>query len=275
MGLQSHYVGQSGLSTLQNASSVLRLFASGSADISVTEVHRLLDMPKSSAGRLLQHMRMAGFLDLVGTGPRYRLGSVVLDAARADRERSSLASVAEVLLSEICRATGHTGYISALVGNEIMVLRSCPGTKPLQVITPLGQKSPAAETAIGRALLAHIPRKSLDKLYGEWHAPRSSRSPSTFDGLRDELANVRAAGYAESHDEAVPGVGSTAVAISDRDGSEMLGICVSYPASDTSAHEKALIARTMLELIDVTAARAGEPIRVKAGGSIRNVMKNV
>jgi DNA-binding IclR family transcriptional regulator len=101
------------------------------------------------------------------------------------------------------------------------------------------------------------------------------RSPSTFDGLRDELANVRAAGYAESHDEAVPGVGSTAVAISDRDGSEMLGICVSYPASGTSAHEKALIARTMLELIDATASRAGEPIRVMATGSTRNVMKNV
>lgn len=225
--------------TLRKAVQVLRQFNGETEDISVTEIHRALGMPKSSAGRLLQQMREVGLLDHVGMGPRYRLGSLLFELVRSELERNSLASLAESALSEICKETGHTGYVSTLSGSDIVVLRSHRGTHALQVVTPLGMRMPAAETAIGRAMLAQLPIANVRRLYAEWQAPRSPNSPASLDALLEELARVRKQGYAVSLDEAVPGVGSTAVAVVERGGPGMLGICVSYSASYIDAQERA------------------------------------
>lgn len=246
------------MTTLENAAAVLRQFTGGATDISVTETHRLLGMPKSSVGRLLQHMRHAGFLDVVDVGPRYRLGSLIIELARYDRERHSLANLAEEVLAEICKATGHTGYVSALSGTDIVVLRSHAGTRPLQVVTPLGQRMPAAETAIGRALLAHLSESQIRKLYSTWRQPQSTNSPASLDQLLGVLEDVREFGHAVSFDEAVPGVGSTAMALIDRSRSEMLGVCVSYAASQVDADEKARLADVIEGVIRSLAEKTGQ-----------------
>src|ERR1700752_4023031 len=66
------------MSTLANAVAVLRLFASDRVELTVTDVARALDMPKSSVSRLLKSMRDAGLLTGAGAGaaPRYRLGNL-------------------------------------------------------------------------------------------------------------------------------------------------------------------------------------------------------
>lgn len=246
------------MSTLENAAAVLRLLQEGDAEeISVTEVHRALGMPKSTAGRLLHHMRQVGFLDAAGTGPRYRLGALVFELARRDQERHSLAALAEAALSEICRKTGHTGYVSTLSGTDIVVLRSQVGTRALQVVTPLGMRMPAAETAIGRAMLAQLSASELRRLYKEWASPTSPNSPSNFEELVTRLQRVRELGYAESLDEAVPNVGSTAVAVVERRGSGMIGVCVSYAASHVDAREREQLGRTIQMAVDGVAESTG------------------
>src|SRR5690606_30853977 len=157
----------------------------------------------------------------------------------SDQERNSLASLAEAALSEICKKTGHTGYVSTLSGTDIVVLRSHRGTHALQVVTPLGMRMPAAETAIGRAMLAQLPDADVRRLYADWRAPRSPNSPASLEALVEKLGEVRRQGYAVSLDEAVPEVGSTAVAVVERGGQGMLGVCVSYSTSHVSAQERA------------------------------------
>ena len=254
------------MSTLENAAAVLRLLQGGHAmEISVTEVHRSLGMPKSTAGRLLQHMRQVGFLDFVGKGPRYRLGSLIFELAQRDQERNSLASLAETALSEICKETGHTGYVSTLSGTDIVVLRSHLGTRALQVVTPLGMRMPAAETAIGRALLAQLSGGDLRRLYADWKQPASPNSPVSLDELLAKLQRVRELGYAESCDEAVPSVGSTAVAVVERSGSDMIGVCVSYSAAHVDASERMELADIIRSSVNKIARATGRILPVSEG----------
>jgi IclR family KDG regulon transcriptional repressor len=235
------------VTVLQNAAAVLRLFESGRANISVTEAHRLLGMPKSSAARLLQHMREAGFVDMAGNGRRYQIGSLIFHVARQDRARTPLVDLAEEALGEICGNTGHTGYVSVLDGIEIVVLRFRPGSRTLQVVTPVGQRMLASETAIGRALLARLSDDEVRERYSAGVTATSRKSPQTLTALLRVLAHVREQGWADSSEEALPGVGSTAVAVRDRHNDEMLGFCVSYSAPHITADEGRQVAELLTE----------------------------
>jgi hypothetical protein len=73
------------MSILDNAASVLRCFGAGCPSVTVTEVTRLLGLPKTSASRLLRAMREAGMLETIGATKQHRHGRLMLDLAAAFR----------------------------------------------------------------------------------------------------------------------------------------------------------------------------------------------
>lgn len=219
------------MSTLENAISILRLFNSERDELTVTEAARLLNMPKSSVGRLLTNMRDLGLLDGSGRQPRYRIGPLFFEISQQYRLRSSLIEKAESVMTGLCSETGHTGYVSILQGTEVLVMRVRPGSHALRVVTPPGQRLPACETAIGRSLLARLPVERVRALYPKGLSSLKPNSPQSLEDLLKSLATVRRRGWAESLDEAVPGVGSTSIAVEDCVDHEMVGICLTYSAS--------------------------------------------
>src|SRR5437879_2232687 len=109
------------MSSLSNAVSVLRLFSTERPKLSVTDVSRLLGMPKSSASRLLKSMRAEGLLlSHVGATPRYRVGHVFFEISRLYGRNSTLMDLADREAAGICRTTRHGGYISILDGADVL-----------------------------------------------------------------------------------------------------------------------------------------------------------
>jgi IclR family transcriptional regulator, KDG regulon repressor len=218
------------MTTFSNAVAVLRLFSPERDELSVTEVSRLLKMPKSSASRLLRAMRQEGLLIGVGTTPRYRLGHLLFEIACLHGRSTSVMEAAEIALTDICNDTRQGGYISVLDGADILVLRVFRANEPLRVVTPLGTRLSAYETANGRAILARMRDEEVRALWPGPFKPRSPNSPQSIDELLRALDQVRCTGWCESMDESVAGVGSVAIGLVDPENHETLGVCVSFPA---------------------------------------------
>ena len=219
------------MSTLENSIAVLRLFNAERHELTVTEASRILTMPKSSVARLLTNMRDLGLLEGSGRQPRYRIGPLFFEISQQYRLRSSLIEKAESVITSLSGETGHTGYVSILQGTEVLVMRVKPGSHALRVVTPPGQRLPACETAIGRSLMARLTDERVRALYPNGLSSSKPTSPQSLDELLKSLATVRRRGWAESLDEAVPGVGSTSIAIEDSVDHEMVGLCLTYSAS--------------------------------------------
>jgi DNA-binding IclR family transcriptional regulator len=234
------------MSALSNAVGVLRLFSARS-ELSVTEVARLLGMPKSSASRLLKSMLREGLLVGVGNTPRYRPGHVFFEVSRLYGQRSTLMDLAEAALDGICRETRHGGYISLLDGADVLVLRVFRGTEPLRVVTPLGSRSPAFASSTGRTLLARLSEEAVRALHLNALEPPSPSAPQTLEELLARLERIRRVGWCEAIDEAVPGVGSVAVSVADPGGAEALAFCVSFPAQMAPELERRRFAALLIE----------------------------
>lgn len=203
-------------------------------------------MPKSSASRLLKAMLREGLLSRVEGSAKYKVGNLLFEVASLYRLNSSLIGAADEALSAVCRATGHTGYISILDGSDVLVIRMHQGSHALRVFTPLGQRAPAFATSTGRALLARVSDADVRALHSEQFIPPSPNSPQSIDDLIALLAEVRQRGWAEAFDEAIPGVGSISTAVSDAEAGERLSMCISFPSSTISQAEKNRIATLLV-----------------------------
>lgn len=198
-------------------------------------------MPKSSASRLLKAMLREGLLSRVESSAKYKVGNLLFEVARLYRLNSSLIGAADEALSAVCRATGHTGYISILDGSDVLVIRMHQGSHALRVFTPLGQRAPAFATSTGRALLARLGDGDVRALYAEGFVPPSPNAPQSIDDLIALLAEVRSRGWAEAFDEAIPGVGSISTAVVDGEAGERLSMCISFPSSTILPAERSRI----------------------------------
>lgn len=246
------------MSALSNVVSILRLFSAERSELSVSEVARLLGMPKSSASRLLKTMLREGLLASASNTPRYQLGHLFFEVSRLYGRRSTLMDLAEAALDGICRETRNGGYISLLDGADVLVVRVLRGTEPLQVVTPLGSRSPAFATSTGRTLLARLSEEAVRALHPTPLVPPSPSAPETLGELLERLNRIRRIGWCEAIDEAIPGVGSVAVSVADPENAETLAFCVSFPAHMVPDLERRRFAGLLSEQAKRIASRFGD-----------------
>ena len=208
------------MSILNNAADVLRLFAAGQPDLTVTEVTAQLGIPKANASRLLKAMRDCGMLETVGDTRRHRPGRLMLDLASAFKHASGLIRGASEVVAEVSARFGHTGYVSLREGREVTGVADFPGTNTLRVMGAVGRRLMAEKSATGRSLLARLSDDEVKRLYD---------GDDGLPALLDRLGAIRAQGFSFSSQEATPGVDAIAIAVTNPTTDEAVSLCMVYP----------------------------------------------
>ncbi|MFC4273917.1 IclR family transcriptional regulator [Achromobacter aloeverae] len=220
------------MSILDSATDVLRLLARSGRDLTVTDVVNGLDVPKSSASRVLKQMMECGLLERDVRTLAYRPSLLMLELSHQVRASSSTLDRMEEALQSLVQETGHTGYISVLdeTGRHVVVLRVRHGSHPLRVVTWPGHRSLAVAVSTGRTLLARLPDDALARVYGKDYPSVPDRAPASLPALLERLEQVRRDGWSIAIDEALPGVGSISCSVADPDSGETLAFCLSFPS---------------------------------------------
>ena len=224
------------MSTLENASAVLKLFnrsglTQGQPGLTFTDVVEALGLPKSTVSRLLSTMENEGLLERDAETRCFHVGRMLLSLA-SHYLSPPLVDGASSIMARLATESSCTGYISVLEGREIMVMRMFQGRMFIQVVTPPGSRLPAAETSVGRAILARYSDDFVRKLYaGAWQVS-SPNSPQTLEQLLAELARIREQGYALARNETLQGISSLATTITNKHRGETVALCLSFPSQN-------------------------------------------
>ncbi|MBB1627296.1 IclR family transcriptional regulator [Achromobacter sp. UMC71] len=234
------------MASLENAAIILRLINSLHRKVTVTDLVEHLDMPKSSASRLLAQMKDLGLLEREDSTRAYGPGVIILELSRLVRETTTLSAQMQDALKRLTAQSGHTGYISVLEGRDIMVLHVQQGTQPLRVTTYPGHRSPSWATSTGRVLLARDSDADVAKRLGKQLPFISDNAPRTVQDVQALLQGVRESGYAVAINEAVPGVASISCAVSDPVSMERFAMCLSFPAAQADAASVQALAADLL-----------------------------
>jgi DNA-binding IclR family transcriptional regulator len=252
------------MSALTNAIEILRCFSTARPDLSFADVMTLTGKPKSSTSRLLRSLRDCGLLEQDRHSRRYRPGLLTFELGRLHRAHDDLIGMAERELREVCARTGHTGYIAVLDGYQQVVLRIVPGSNPLRVVSPPGQRTAALITSNGRAMLARLTDEEIRARVPADYPKLPRNSPQNFQQLIARLNEIRQTGVSEAADEAIEGVGSQGFALASGETGELIGIAVSYSVQATTAAERANVRRELSAMADKLRRMSGDPLRQAA-----------
>jgi DNA-binding IclR family transcriptional regulator len=248
------------MSALTNAIDILRCFSAARPDLSFADVMALTGKPKSSTSRLLRSLRDCGLLEQDPHTRRYRPGLLTFELGRLHRAHDDLLGLAERELRHVCARTGHTGYIAVLDGFEQVVLRIAPGSNPLRVVNPPGQRTPALMTSNGRAMLARLSDADIRARVPTPYPKLPRNSPQTFVELMARLNEIRRTGVSDAADESIEGVGSQGFALASGETGELIGIAISYSVQATTADERAQVRKELAAMAAKLGRLTGDPL---------------
>jgi DNA-binding IclR family transcriptional regulator len=199
----------------------------------LVELARDVSLHPSTAHRLLASLIDCGYAMQSPTTGRYRLGRKVLELASGSKARDArLRAITRPHLETIRATLDETTNLIALDGLAAVYLDQVESQRAVRLFAEPGRRVPAHTSGGGKAILAHQDDGLLEKLYaGEPFVRLTSRTITTADGLRQELARVRRRGYALDNEEYEEGVSCVAAPIFDNLGGACAAISVSAPSA--------------------------------------------
>ncbi|AWZ09078.1 MULTISPECIES: IclR family transcriptional regulator [unclassified Streptomyces] len=187
---------------LEKSMRILEAVAAPGGPHRLTGVAAAAAVPKSSTYRILASLIEQGFVrseaeSRYGVGPRLRgLSALVSGGEPAGVEQ---------ILRELQQSTGQAVHLALHSGETITYIRKLESDQPFRTASRIGMRMPLHTTAIGKCILAHLPRAEVRELLSAAGLPR--RTPNTITGaeaLEAELASVRERGFALDDEENEP-----------------------------------------------------------------------
>jgi IclR family KDG regulon transcriptional repressor len=218
-----------GVKSAERTLDLLELLA-GSTDrpLSLIEITKRLDIPKSSVHGLLKTLEARGYVRAEDGG--YGLGYKIFATGMSYINGVSLVDRASGIVADLNRRTGETVHLASLDGTEVFYLLIKESPHPFRMVSQVGIRLPAHLTAVGKALLAQLSTEEMLRRYeGKSLAVLTDNSIRNLSELLDELAVTRDRGYAVDNEESNLGVQCVACAIRDAQGLPVAAISVTAP----------------------------------------------
>lgn len=199
----------------------------------VTEIADYLGIPKSTTHDHLSTLVSLEFV--VKTENRYRLGARFLEYGGYTRENMKVYRVARPVIERLADETGeHANLLIEEHGRGIFLYKA-KGDNAVDLDTHPGMRVPLQTTALGKAILANLPRSKVEEIIDRHGLPKVTENTITDEeALYEELANIRERGYAIDRAERVEGMRCIAAPIKDREDQVLAAISVSVPMSRMS-----------------------------------------
>lgn len=194
-----------------------------------------LGLSTSTAHRLAAELLRQGMIARVGRG-RYDIGLTAVKLAAGRTFNSQLARTARPLVQHLSHRTGLTGHLGVLEDGMVTYLVKSPGAAVDSArFTQEGMQLEAYCSAVGKVLLAGLDPTQLDEYLSEGDfVSATTRTVTEVDGLRRELAKVRARGMAIDDREIADDMMCVAVPVCDEWGDVLAALSVSMTWSEKS-----------------------------------------
>jgi len=223
---------------VERALELLRVFAQGRAELTLSQIAERMRLHKSTVHRLALTLEKAGFLRRSPTTGAYSLGLKLLELGAVVLNSLELRTQARPHLERLRRDTGYTVHLGILDAGEVVYIDKIEGDTPVRIYSQVGRRAPAHCTGLGKALLAFQPAATVREVA----ATRGLRryTPETIisvSELLSELERVRERGYAVDMAEHEPLVHCVSAPIRDHNSEVIAAVSITLIAPSLSAAE--------------------------------------
>ncbi len=224
------------MSVLERATRILDRVCDANGPVTLTEISRSLEEPRSSIHRLLTDLASLGLLTRMD-GVTYLPGPHLAQWGEVAARSLDLAQVSRPILAQLRDRTGESVRLYVRDGDRRVCVATVEGTFELRHITPVGRRLPLRVGAAGKLILAHAsPELQRQELALAVTDPISAGALAS-QALERQLAEIRRTDWSVSTAEREEGLAAAAVPVRDRAGRVVAALSISGPSSRLSAQK--------------------------------------
>ncbi len=216
--------------SVERALRILTLFSHRQPVLGISELSRLMDLPKGTVHGLTRTLVEHGFLKQDEQTRKYRLGLKIHELGIVLSGTLELNQKAAGPCHQLSRRTSLLSRIGIWDGGSVVItLNTHPNPMPV-LPHQVGPRIHAYCSAIGKAILAFLDEQTLNAYLAR--TPLTAFTPSTITSrqkLIEDLKTARSRGYAVDREEAVQGLGCIGAPIFDRHGTVAGALSLSGP----------------------------------------------
>jgi IclR family acetate operon transcriptional repressor len=181
--------------SLDRAFEVMELLGAEPKGLTLAELSRVSDVPKSTLFRILITLELHRCVAQDGNG-RFRLSSRLWELGSHFLEQFDPYHVAASHMKNLANESGETVFLGRMDDGEVLYIRRMEAKNSVAIVKRLGQRVPAHSTATGMAILAFLPKDEVDEMVRK-HGLRAYNETTVTDYtiLQDRLAEIRSNGY--------------------------------------------------------------------------------
>jgi IclR family transcriptional regulator, acetate operon repressor len=226
------------MNSIEKTLAVLRALSSPDQPRRLAYIAERAGINKTTAHRILQTLTAEGYAVTSGDGT-YASGPALLALAGSALAGRDLGAVARPILENLQRQTGHSVHFAVRSGTVAAHLAKVEGRQSYRMASEVGMQVALHCTAIGKALLAGLPEEEMHAVITAT-SPLIRHTPATIvepRRLLEELAGVRARGYAIDDEENERDVRCVGAVVRDRHGVPIGAVSVSAPTFTLDSDE--------------------------------------
>ncbi|MEW6228195.1 MAG: IclR family transcriptional regulator [Bacillota bacterium] len=235
--------------TVDRAIRILEALAKGAhkKEFGVTEIADSLGLSKATVYRLLCALSEHQFVDKNPETQKYRLGWGIFEIGNKVPRANELQEVSRAEMVALCNVVHETINLAVRDGSDAIIIDKVDPDQLLRLGLEVGRREPLHATALGKVLLSECDEAALEAIYPQGDLPPLTKNTlSTVRGLKQELATVRANGYATDNEEFCPNVCCVAAPIRNYTGKIIAAMSVSGPAHRLTPYGMQEILPTLL-----------------------------
>ncbi|MTI79673.1 MAG: IclR family transcriptional regulator [Firmicutes bacterium] len=217
-------------SAVDRALLLLEMVANNKGGTTLTEMAKELNMPKSTAHRLLETLKARGFVEYQENSERYIIGLKSVEVGVSGLRNLGIVDVAVYYLCDLAESTGETSFLAVYNEGEMVYLYKVEGTQSIRTTAQLGSRKPVHATSLGKAVLSQLSLEEVDRILEEKGMERFTEHTITDrQEYHEELSKVRVQGYAEDREENEVGLTCFSVPVFNYTGQVVGAISIAGP----------------------------------------------
>jgi IclR family transcriptional regulator, pca regulon regulatory protein len=248
--------------SLERGLAILSCFTPARPVLGIADIADHLGMSRSTTHRYVITLVALGYLEQ-GASRKYRLGLRVTDLGMAALNSTGLREHSRPYIQELRQRTSYAVSLAVLDGADILYVDRAPSFRHGRGRSDLdlhpGSRLPAYCTSMGKLLLANLPDPEQRELFTSMKLTK--RGPNTITSkraLRDELEEVRTAGFAVNDEELGPELYSISAPVRNEDREVVAAI-------DMAAHSSMISLEEMVDALGPHLVSTADRISARLG----------
>jgi DNA-binding IclR family transcriptional regulator len=239
---------------------VFESFTPGADSLTLQQIADRIELPKSTAFRIVQSLEGAGYLVRM-ENQQYCLSFRFVRLAGLVKSTLSIREIARPVMQELVTATDETVSLHTHDDGHRVCIEVVQGGSILRSFTQPGERVTLLAGSSSKVLMAYLPQGELGPIVA--NVVRATKR-AKIDVLQD-LAKVRTLGYAVSHGERVLGV--SAVSAPVKDVNEQVRYCISLmgPSVRVQSNESDFIQHVVKAAANISRQYRGSSAKLNIG----------